>query len=104
MFLKIILLLAFFRKNLIFVKLVLASLVELKKYRSYCGKVGKIVPNILQQYFSANMPHQKCMTNMTEFVLYNIWIYLSPILDLYNGEIISYAILDSPNYALLQNL
>lgn len=78
----------------------LKSLVRPKKYRSYRGQVGKIAPNI----FSAKRPYRKWVTDVTEFALHDTRIYLSPILDLYNGEIISYAISDRPNYALVDTL
>ena len=41
------------------------------------------------------------MTDLTEFHLFGAKLYLSPILDLYNGEIISYAIGSSPNSSLV---
>lgn len=79
----------------------LKSLVRPKKYRSYRGQVGKIAPNVLQRDFSAKRPYRKWVTDVTEFALHDTRIYLSPILDLYNGEIVSYAISDRPNYALV---
>ncbi|BAR85084.1 transposase orfB, IS150-related protein [Bacillus thuringiensis serovar tolworthi] len=40
-------------------KLGLKSLVRMKKYRSYKGKVGKITPNILERNFKAKKPNEK---------------------------------------------
>ncbi|PGN40964.1 hypothetical protein CN968_16800 [Bacillus thuringiensis] len=37
----------------------LKSLVRMKKYRSYKGKVGKIAPNILERNFKAEKPNEK---------------------------------------------
>ena len=37
----------------------LKSLVRMKKYRSYKGKVGKITPNILERNFKAKKPNEK---------------------------------------------
>lgn len=82
----------------------LKSLVRPKKYRSYRGQVGQIAPNILQRDFYAETPCRKWVTDVTEFALHNTRIYLSPILDLFNGEIISYAISDRPNYALVDTM
>ena len=67
----------------------LKSLVRVKKYQSYRGAVGKIAPNLLARDFHANAPNQKWVTDVTEFSLFNEKVYLSPVLDLYNGEIIS---------------
>ncbi len=69
-----------------------------KKYRSYRGSVGKIAPNLLQRDFSAEKPCQKWATDITEFKLLRKKLYLSPILDLFNGEIISYSLTKRPNF------
>ena len=61
----------------------------MKKYRSYRGEVGKIAPNLLARDFHAERPNQKWVTDVTEFSLFGSKLYLSPVLDLYNGEIIS---------------
>ena len=74
----------------------LKCMVRIKKYRSYKGEVGKIAPNILKRDFSTTAPNQKWTTDITEFALFGAKLYLSPILDMYNGEIISYEISDKP--------
>lgn len=48
--------------------------------------------------FHAERPNQKWVTDVTEFSLFGSKLYLSPVLDLYNGEIISYAISERANY------
>jgi putative transposase len=70
--------------------------VRMKKYRSYKGEVGKIAPNLINRDFHANRPNQKWTTDITEFSLFGQKLYLSPILDMFNGEIISYTIYDNP--------
>ena len=70
--------------------------VRVKKYKSYKGQEGKIAPNILNRNFKASKPNEKWATDVTEFALCNEKIYLSPIIDLYNGEIISYKITKRP--------
>lgn len=67
-------------------------LVRMKKYRSYKGEIGKVAPNLLNRDFKANKPNKKWVTDVTEFSLLGTKLYLSPILDLFNGEIISYCI------------
>lgn len=74
----------------------LKCMVRVKKYRSYKGEVGKIAPNLLQRNFKADKPNQKWTTDITEFAMFGKKIYLSPILDMYNGEIISYNISERP--------
>jgi transposase InsO family protein len=72
--------------------------VRIRKYRSYKGEVGRIAPNVLQRDFKADKPNQKWVTDVTEFSLFGRKLYLSPILDLYNGEIISYNISERPSF------
>lgn len=71
--------------------------VRAKKYKSYRGQEGKIAKNILNRNFKAEKPNEKWATDVTEFALCNEKIYLSPIIDLYNGEIISYKISKKTN-------
>ena len=71
-------------------------MVRMKKYRSYKGEIGRIAQNLIARDFYASAPNQKWTTDITEFALFGEKIYLSPILDMYNGEIISYNISSRP--------
>lgn len=68
------------------------------KYKSYKGEVGKIALNILSRNFEAITPYEKLVTDVTEFAVCEDKVYLSPIMDLYNREIVSYSISLSPNF------
>jgi len=70
----------------------LVCLVRMKKYRSYKGEAGKIAPNLLQRNFRTEKPNQKWVTDVTEFNLFGEKLYLSPILDLCSGDLVSYTI------------
>jgi transposase InsO family protein len=70
--------------------------VRMKKYRSYKGEVGKIAPNLINRNFVAEKPNQKWVTDVTEFSLFGQKLYLSPILDLHSGYLISYTISERP--------
>jgi transposase InsO family protein len=76
----------------------LKSVIRVKKYKSYKGEQGKITPNILNRAFKAEQPNQKWATDVTEFNVAGKKLYLSPIIDLYNQEIISYELSESPNF------
>ena len=78
--------------------------VRLKKYRSYRGNEGRIAPNILERNFKAPTPNSKWVTDVTEFALFGQKRYLSPILDLYNGEIISYTISNRPDLLMVTDM
>ena len=71
--------------------------VRMKKYRSFRGEVGKIAPNLLERDFKADKPNQKWVTDVTEFALFGVKLYLSPIIDLFNGEVVSYNLSYHPN-------
>jgi putative transposase len=82
----------------------LKCIVRMKKYRSYKGTVGKIAPNILDRDFHATKPNEKWVTDITEFHLFGEKLYLSPLLDLFNGEIITYTIGSRPVYSLVSRM
>ena len=72
------------------------SLIRVKKYKSYKGEQGKIAPNLLKRNFKAEAPNQKWATDITEFNISGKKLYLSPIIDLFNQEIISYELTERP--------
>lgn len=74
----------------------LKSLIRTKKYTSYKGEQGRIAPNVLQRAFKADKPNQKWVTDITEFKVKDKKLYLSPVMDLYNQEIISYELSERP--------
>lgn len=76
----------------------LKSLIRRKKYRSYKGEIGRTVPNLLNRNFTATRPGQKWATDITEFKVGEKKLYLSPVIELFNGEIISYNLSESPNF------
>ena len=82
----------------------LKCMVRMKKYRSYRGEVGKTAPNLLNRDFYAEKPNQKWTTDVTQFSLFGRKLYLSPILDMYNGEIISYAISERANFVQITEM
>jgi len=79
-------------------------LVRMKKYKSYRGTVGKIAPNLLDRKFTTDAPNKKWVTDITEFKMFGEKLYLSPVLDLFNGEIISYTIGSRPTYTLVSKM
>lgn len=78
--------------------------VRMKKYNSFRGEAGRIAPNLLERDFKANKPNQKWVTDVTEFALFGIKLYLSPIIDLFNGEVISYNLSRHPNLSQVTDM
>lgn len=85
-------------------RLGLQSLVRPKKYRSYRGAVGRIAPNLLERQFRAERPNQKWVTDVTEFHVNGQKLYLSPVMDLYNGEIIAWHTERRPVFRLVSSM
>ena len=67
------------------------------KYHSYKGTVGKVADNLLKRDFYAEKPFEKITTDVTQFNVCDEKVYLSPVLDLFNNEVVSYSVSKSPN-------
>jgi len=85
-------------------QLKLKSLIRAKKYRSWRGEVGRIAPNLLNREFSAQQPNQKWVTDVSEFNVLGQKLYLSPVMDLYNGEIVAYQMSERPVFELVRTM
>ena len=77
----------------------LQCFIRVQKYKSYKGEIGKICDNLLNREFEAEEPNQKWVTDVTEFKVHNEKLYLSPIVDLFNGEVISFNLSRHPVFA-----
>ena len=77
-----------------------------RKYSSYKGEVGKKADNLIQRHFEASKPYEKCYTDVTEFAIpaSSQKLYLSPVLDGYNSEIIAYQLSTSPNLEQIKTM
>ena len=82
----------------------LKCLIRRVKYRSYKGEQGTVADNELNREFRAEKPNQKWVTDVTEFRLFGQKLYLSPILDLCSGDIVTYTISDSPNLLMVTTM
>lgn len=78
--------------------------VRMKKYCSYKGEKGTTADNELNREFRAEKPNQKWVTDVTEFRLFGQKLYLSPILDLYSGDIVTYTLSGSPNLLMVTTM
>ena len=75
-----------------------------EKYRSYKGEVGKLANNLLNRDFNAEKAYEKLVTDVTQLKVGNTKIYLSPIMDLYNNEIVSYSISPRPDLSQIREM
>ncbi len=91
---------------------------NVSRCNSYKGQVGKTVKNLLlnkvideenhKTYYERNFKVSKMnevwCTDITEFKLGETKLYLSPIIDLYNDEIISYDLSECPTMYQIMNM
>ena len=66
--------------------------------------MGKTAKNLLNRDFFAERPNQKWATDVTEFSLFGRKLYLSPILDLHNGYLVSYTISERPVLSMVTSM
>lgn len=72
-----------------------------RKRRSCMGQVGKSSPNLLARDFEAEDPMTKLVTDVTEFKVGGTKPCLSPVVGLYNDEVVAYSISRSPNMKMV---
>lgn len=70
-----------------------------KRYNSYRGEEGKVAKNILNRNFKVKEPMKKLVTDVTEFKIAGAKAYLSPVMDLYNNEIVAWSVARNANMA-----
>lgn len=75
-----------------------------KRYGSYRGEAGKVAENLLDRQFAADAPMQKLATDVTEFKVAGRKAYLSPVMDLFNNEIVAWSVSQSPNMAQIREM
>lgn len=71
-----------------------------RRYSSYGGEVGKVAANLLDRDFTATGLNQKWVTDVTEFRVGERKLYLSPVMDLFDRQIIAHRIETAPTLEL----
>lgn len=82
----------------------LACRIRRKRYDSYRGEQGKAARNVLNREFSSDAPMRKLVTDVTEFSQPWGKAYLSPVMDLFNNEIVSWSVSRHPNMAQIDEM
>ena len=76
-----------------------------KKYSSYKGEITPAVENVIQRNFHSDKPNQKWLTDITEFTVGDDEkIYLSPIIDCFDGMPVAWTAGTSPNAELVNTM
>jgi transposase InsO family protein len=68
-----------------------------KKYSSYMGEISPAVPNLIHRDFHADKPNSKWLTYITEFAIPAGKVYFSPIIDCFDGLVVSWTVSRSPS-------
>lgn len=75
-----------------------------RKYNSYKGEISQEVKNIIERDFHADSPNTKWLTDITEFAIPAGKVYLSPIIDCYDGMVVSWKIGRTPDSILVNKM
>ena len=75
-----------------------------KKYNSYLGEISPAVDNLIERDFFAEKPNEKWLTDLSEFAIPAEKVYLSPIIDCFDGLPVSWTISTSPNAELANTM
>ncbi|WP_145156279.1 IS3 family transposase [Pseudomonas oryzihabitans] len=72
-----------------------------RRYRPFTGPESCVAPNLLERRFTAPQPNQRWATDITEYRVNQNRLYLSPILDLFNKEIVAFEISERPSFEMV---
>lgn len=78
--------------------------IKKKKYNSYMGKISPAVDNLIKRDFHSDKPNAKWLTDITEFHIPAGKIYLSPIIDCFDGLPVSWTIGIHPDAELVNTM
>ncbi len=75
-----------------------------RRYNSYLGEIGVAPPNLINRDFHAAAPNEKWLTDITEFQIPAGKVYLSPVIDCFDGLVVSWSIGTHPNANLVNTM
>ena len=75
-----------------------------RKYNSYQGEISPSVPNRIERNFHADKPNQKWLTDITEFALPAGKVYLSVLVDCFDGLLPGWTISTTPDSVLVNTM
>ena len=75
-----------------------------RRYGSYRGEIGPAPENLINRDFRATAPNKKWLTDITEFQIPAGKVYLSPVIDCFDGLVVSWSIGTSPDAELVNTM
>lgn len=81
-----------------------AATTRRRRYGSYCGEISPAPENLIDRDFRAAAPNEKWLTDITEFQIPAGKVYLSPIIDCFDGLVVSWSIGTRPDAELVNTM
>ncbi len=81
-----------------------ATLRKRRRYGSYMGEISPAPDNLLNRDFRASAPNEKWLTDVTEFQIPAGKVYLSPMIDCFDGMVVSWSIGTRPDAELVNTM
>lgn len=75
-----------------------------RRYGSYLGEISPAPENLINRDFQAATPNEKWLTDITEFQIPAGKVYLSPMIDCFDGLVISWSIGTRPDADLVNTM
>jgi putative transposase len=75
-----------------------------RRYSSYFGEISPAPDNLVNRDFHASNPNEKWLTDITEFHIPAGKVYLSPMLDCFDGWVVSWTSDTSPSGDLVNTM
>jgi transposase InsO family protein/transposase-like protein len=82
----------------------IAATSKRRRYGSYMGEISPAPDNLLNRDFNASSPNEKWLTDITEFQIPAGKVYLSPMIDCFDGLVVSWSISTRPNAELVNTM
>lgn len=78
--------------------------VKRRRYGSYLGEISPAPENLLERDFTAAAPNEKWLTDISEFQIAAGKVYLSPMIDCFDGQVVSWSIGTRPDAELVNTM
>lgn len=75
-----------------------------RRYGSYLGEISPAPDNLINRDFRADTPNEKWLTDITEFHIPAGKVYLSPMIDCFDGLVVSWTIGTRPDSDLVNTM
>ena len=75
-----------------------------RRYGSYPGEISPAPENLINRDFRADTPNEKWLTDITEFHIPAGKVYLSPMIDCFDGLVVSWTIGTRPDSDLVNTM